>query len=300
MNRIQYSADGKIAAEYVVNDEIATASLRVEARSYHWSRSEDQLLQYEHYQLGMLLPQAQGSVQARLSESQRFLTFGKISFVVPHLPLVVRLPQGDLRLFVCKFEPAFFTKIAELQPTLDEAHVEMLFNIKSTGINALMRRMHRELEDPGFASELFIESAGNLLLIELARFFAGATSSEVRGKRYLGLAPWQMRRIEDRVQSSLSLGWPSIAELAKLCRLSEDHAMRSFKASAGMTLHKHIEETRLSLAKELLKRDNLSLKEVANHLGFSSQAYFCRAFRRHMDMTPSQYRALPQHRYLPR
>ena len=56
MNRIQYSADGKIAAQYAVNGAIATPWLRAEARSYHWNQTEDQLLKYEHYQLGMLLP----------------------------------------------------------------------------------------------------------------------------------------------------------------------------------------------------------------------------------------------------
>lgn len=294
MNRIQYSADGKIAAQYVVNDEITTPCLRVEARSYHWNKTEDQLLKYDHYRLGMLLPQPQGNVQARFSESRRFLAFGKISFVVPHLPLVIRLPQGELGLFVCTFEPTFFKRITDLQPKLSEAQAENLFNIKSTNICTLMRRMYGELVAPGFASELFIESAGNLLLIELARYLAGIIPSQAHGKKYSGLAPWQLRRIEERIQSSLSLGWPTIAELSELCRLSEDHAMRSFKASAGITLHKHIEEIRLTHAKELLMGDQLTLKEVANHVGFSSQAYFCRAFRRHTDMTPSQYRALPQ------
>jgi AraC-like DNA-binding protein len=282
----------------VVNGAIATPCLRAEARSYHWNQTEDQLLKYEHYQLGILLPQPQGNVQGRLSQSERFLSFGKISFVVPHLPMVIRLPQGQLTLMVCTFEPAFFNRITDLQPRIDEARPEILFNIKNTQINALMRRMHRELEEPGFASELFIESTGNLLLIELARYFACAMTPQEHRRKYSGLAPWQLRRIEERIQGSLSLGWPTIAEISELCRLSEDHAMRSFKASAGITLHKRIEESRLGAAKELLSADHLTLKEVASHLGFSSQAYFCRAFRRYTEMTPSQYRALMQHKRL--
>jgi AraC-like DNA-binding protein len=47
---------------------------------------------------------------------------------------------------------------------------------------------------------------------------------------------------------------------------------------------------RLSLAKELLQNSRLSLEMIAEQSGFSDQYYFSRCFKKHIGITPGQYR----------
>jgi AraC family transcriptional regulator len=139
---------------------------------------------------------------------------------------------------------------------------------------------------------VLVEGAANLVLVDLARYLRKARGewTKDRSKR-AGLASWQLRRIYERVETSLELGCPSLEELAAHCGIGQCHMMRGFKVSTGGTVHKHIEKVRLAAAKRMLIDGNCSTKDVASRLGFSSAAYFSAAFRRLMAMTPTEFRS---------
>jgi AraC family transcriptional regulator len=127
-----------------------------------------------------------------------------------------------------------------------------------------------------------------MILVEMARYFRQL--AEPRGAAGHGLAPWQIRRIEQRIEAAELRGYPALAELAELAGISQSHLMRGFKASTGWPIHKFIAEERLRAAKQLLAREELNSKEIAGRLGFRNPAYFATAFRRMTGKTPSEYR----------
>jgi phosphopentomutase len=43
-------------------------------------------------------------------------------------------------------------------------------------------------------------------------------------------------------------------------------------------------------ARELLSGDELSVRECAEILGYSDQFYFCRVFKKHVGLSPAQFR----------
>src|SRR5690606_28471646 len=105
-----------------------------------------------------------------------------------------------------------------------------------------------------------------------------------------GLAPWQMRKVRERISASLELGYPKIQELADLCGISRGHLMRMFKAATGQSLHEMVTSHRLAAARRFLAEDGMSIKEISGLLRFSSAGHFTRAFQREEQMSPSEFR----------
>lgn len=57
-----------------------------------------------------------------------------------------------------------------------------------------------------------------------------------------------------------------------------------------MNLKEYIHITRLRKATDLLSSSNLSIKEIANEVGFQDEKYFMRVFKKYKKMTPSEFR----------
>ncbi|MGQ9779955.1 MAG: helix-turn-helix domain-containing protein [Bacillota bacterium] len=65
-----------------------------------------------------------------------------------------------------------------------------------------------------------------------------------------------------------------------------------FTKYCGCTFLEYVTRYRIMKAKELLRRTNLSIKEIAAQVGYTDLAYFGRVFRRETGQTPSKYRNL--------
>jgi len=67
---------------------------------------------------------------------------------------------------------------------------------------------------------------------------------------------------------------------------------RAFKQVTGITCTDYVALERIRIAKRLLTRDELLIKEVAYRVGFENANYFSRRFREMEGRTPSSYRRL--------
>lgn len=82
----------------------------------------------------------------------------------------------------------------------------------------------------------------------------------------------------------------SIPDLADKCGLSVRQFERKFKQHLKTTAQQFIIKTRVYTACDDLRRSRKSLASIATTMGFYDQAAFTRLFRKHMGMTPLQYR----------
>lgn len=64
---------------------------------------------------------------------------------------------------------------------------------------------------------------------------------------------------------------------------------QSFKSEYGLTLLEYVDQLKIKEAKKLLHSQKLSVTEISEKLGFSSIHYFCRHFKKHTGMSPSEY-----------
>jgi AraC-like DNA-binding protein len=81
--------------------------------------------------------------------------------------------------------------------------------------------------------------------------------------------------------------------------LAQRHGMayrtlrREFRARMGMSLHQYHLHRKMAIACELLKTTDLPLKALADRLGYADVSNFTTCFRKHLFMTPGQYRCQP-------
>ena len=171
------------------------------------------------------------------------------------------------------------------------ARLEQCMNVQNGSVRSALQRMGTELQTPGFAAGAIIEGLGIYLAGELANILAESNSTARSG----GLAPWQLRRIDEHLKDG---NWDCrISQLAAICGISARHLMRAFRQSTGRSLADYIAAVRADHARTLLHDDRLSISEIARQLRFSRPAGFTTAFRRMTGLTPSAYRQFQRARH---
>jgi AraC-like DNA-binding protein len=78
--------------------------------------------------------------------------------------------------------------------------------------------------------------------------------------------------------------------LANISGYSKNHFATVFKEIIGVSPQKYIEQIRIDNAKKLLLQTNSTLIDIAYKCGFPSQAYFNFIFKKHVKLTPLDYR----------
>lgn len=84
-------------------------------------------------------------------------------------------------------------------------------------------------------------------------------------------------------------GKHTLQSLAREAHLSTRHLSRLMQAETGMTPARWIEQVRLDSAQRLLAAD-YGVADAAELSGFGSDETMRRVFRKHLDITPTQYR----------
>ena len=82
---------------------------------------------------------------------------------------------------------------------------------------------------------------------------------------------------------------PTIQEIARFCNVSEASLKRIFDKYAGMGVHKYLLKLKIKAAMELLADGN-SVAVVAEKVGFGSQSYFSKAFKRETGQNPTDFK----------
>jgi AraC family transcriptional regulator len=120
-----------------------------------------------------------------------------------------------------------------------------------------------------------------------------AAPPPTRVERGGGIRPEVLQRVLDAIDKRYNQTL-RVEELGRLACLSPFHFARMFKLSVGQAPHAYIISRRMERARELLAASNVSIAEVARLVGFRTQAHFSGVFRKHVGVTPGQYRR--QHR----
>lgn len=82
----------------------------------------------------------------------------------------------------------------------------------------------------------------------------------------------------------------TIQDWALAFSLSNSHLQRLFKQATGVGLGRALTQKRLQRAANLLLRTNMSVKEVAHAVGYEHTSSFTRAFERHFEEGPRDFR----------
>jgi AraC-like DNA-binding protein len=82
----------------------------------------------------------------------------------------------------------------------------------------------------------------------------------------------------------------TLRELAGVGRVSPTHLAHRFTARLGVSPMRYLQGVRLEAGKRLLATTELSVQEVARHVGFDDPLYFSRVLKRAIGASPTGYR----------
>jgi AraC family transcriptional regulator, regulatory protein of adaptative response / methylphosphotriester-DNA alkyltransferase methyltransferase len=83
----------------------------------------------------------------------------------------------------------------------------------------------------------------------------------------------------------------SLDDIARRVASSRRQLQRAYAEVGNTTFREHLTRVRMNRAAELLSRRSVTVREVAHRVGYRQPAQFAKAFRRHLGVAPSDYRA---------
>lgn len=84
----------------------------------------------------------------------------------------------------------------------------------------------------------------------------------------------------------------SIAEISRLCKISESYLYALFKKNAHSTPNDYRQRVMCNMGVELLLTTDKKIEEISELTGFSSGSYFRKVLKKHLGYTPREIRRL--------
>ena len=83
----------------------------------------------------------------------------------------------------------------------------------------------------------------------------------------------------------------SLDDIARRVASSRRQVQRAFAEIGDTTFREYLTKIRMERAAEMLEGERLTVREVAQRVGYRQPAQFAKAFRRHRGRAPSAYRS---------
>lgn len=182
-------------------------------------------------------------------------------------------------------------RLRRVAESLELAALELLEAVArpSAALAGLARRMADELR---LGDALRADTLSEQLCLQLLRDHSGGSGSAWLQRaldRPAGLAPWQVRRVQDYLLGHIDRQ-VRLQELAELLQRSPKHLCTAFRQATGQPPHAWISERRMERAQALLRQPGADLSQVALALGYPDQSTFGTAFRKATGLSPGRWR----------
>lgn len=152
-------------------------------------------------------------------------------------------------------------------------------------LSVLVRLVGEESNEQRSGRDLVLTRLVEVLLIEALRATSGedAPPGLLRGLADARVAP-AMRHMHGQIARS----W-TVAQLAKKVALSRSAFFERFTSTVGLPPMEYLLAWRMAVARDLLRRHDFALAEVAERVGYGSASTFSTAFSRYVGQPPGRY-----------
>lgn len=99
-----------------------------------------------------------------------------------------------------------------------------------------------------------------------------------------------LKKLNELIGKNLENSSYTVEDLARDLAISRVQLYRKVKAILGISISDHINNMRLDKSKELLKKSNQTISEIAYAVGFSSPNYFSTSFKNKFGISPKEYK----------
>jgi AraC-like DNA-binding protein len=138
-------------------------------------------------------------------------------------------------------------------------------------------------------AEIAITRLADLLFIEALRTFFSAPGTSKRGLA-AALRDPRIGAAVVSIQRRPEGRW-DVGGLARQVAMSRTAFATRFKALVGESPFVYVTRCRMSKAARELRARDVTIADVAEHVGYDSEASFCRAFKRWLGTSPASFRA---------
>lgn len=186
-------------------------------------------------------------------------------------------------------EPAHIAQIAHESVDGDRPDLIPHFAKPDPLIYQIGLAFKAELE-VGVGSRLYAQSAATMLSAHLLRHYSAEKYNLQEYKHKSSLSKYKLRQVIDYINDNLDEDL-SLVQLASVVQISPYYFARLFKQSIGVAPHQYLLQCRIEKAKRLLAREDLSIAQISQQVGFNDQSCFTTKFRTFVGVTPKKYRS---------
>jgi AraC-like DNA-binding protein len=152
-------------------------------------------------------------------------------------------------------------------------------------LGTLVQLVGDEAREQRAGRELVLGRLVEVLLVEALRSSSGA---EVSPGLLRGLADTRLAAAIRRMHGDPAQSW-TVEALARESALSRSAFFNRFTRAVGVPPMEYLVAWRMALAKDLLRRSDHALAEIAERVGYGSASAFSTAFSRHVGQPPARY-----------
>lgn len=134
-------------------------------------------------------------------------------------------------------------------------------------------------------------TSGQIVNLQISIFFSKLLEDHLETIEILGNEYEAKEKIPAILQYiNLNYAHMSLDDIAEHFHFSASYLRKLFKESTGQTLISALQQVRLSKARELLEKTELSVEKITNLVGYEDTTHFIRLFKKETGMTPAKYR----------
>jgi AraC-type DNA-binding domain-containing proteins len=127
-----------------------------------------------------------------------------------------------------------------------------------------------------------------LLLQTMFVKFSEVISTQ-NSKKHTNLHYAELVTLRKEIYSNPQIQW-SVNILANKLNVCNTYLQKIYRETFGISCVADVIECKLSYAKDILSKTNMSIKEIANECGYKNDVHFMRQFKKYVGVTPSEYR----------
>jgi AraC-like DNA-binding protein len=209
-------------------------------------------------------------------------------FIDPHL---AALADGEVRHGTQDGPPAvrilggyfiFDSEDSDLLVTLlpEQVHIRGVERL-----SILVKLLTDEAAEQRSGRELVLSRLVEVLLVESLRL---TPTPETPAGLLRGLGDVRLAEAIRKIHADPARSW-TMAQLAKEAALSRSAFFDRFTRNVGMSPMEYLLGWRMALAKDLLRRNEIDIADVAERVGYGSASTFSTAFSRYVGQPPGRY-----------
>ncbi|WP_054942572.1 response regulator [Paenibacillus ihuae] len=118
-------------------------------------------------------------------------------------------------------------------------------------------------------------------LAQSIQFYLNVTKTTLKEKVVYEIKAYLESHYHENIQ---------LDQLAERFDLNASYVSNLYSKSTGQTILEYVTLLRIVKAKKMLRESSFKISKISSYVGYDNQRYFCQVFKKHVGVSPGQYR----------